>query len=70
MRNKRPMVDFGVERVVVEGGHITPLIGPPVEVASVVEDWLGVEDSRRRLGYRGVEETVGELVRWLEEGDL
>eukprot|EP00557_Chaetoceros_sp_GSL56_P012266 CAMPEP_0176483796 /NCGR_PEP_ID=MMETSP0200_2-20121128/4109_1 /TAXON_ID=947934 /ORGANISM="Chaetoceros sp., Strain GSL56" /LENGTH=434 /DNA_ID=CAMNT_0017880221 /DNA_START=433 /DNA_END=1733 /DNA_ORIENTATION=+ len=68
MRNKRPMVDFDVKRVVLKGGHATPCLAPPLDLASRVEDILGEDAAKNRLLYAGADETVDEIVKWLEEG--
>eukprot|EP00529_Nitzschia_sp_RCC80_P017198 CAMPEP_0113484418 /NCGR_PEP_ID=MMETSP0014_2-20120614/23951_1 /TAXON_ID=2857 /ORGANISM="Nitzschia sp." /LENGTH=644 /DNA_ID=CAMNT_0000378019 /DNA_START=453 /DNA_END=2387 /DNA_ORIENTATION=- /assembly_acc=CAM_ASM_000159 len=69
-RMRRPMVPIDVERDTLQGGHVTPLTAPPLEVASKTEDLLGVETARERLGYAQAEATVQRLLRWLEEGNL
>jgi hypothetical protein len=69
-RMRRPMVDIDVQRKVLEGGHVTPLLAPPLEVAIRAEDLLGVDTSKERLQYMQTSATVDELVRWLEEGNL
>ncbi len=70
MRNKRPMVDFDVQRTILKGGHATPCIAPPLDLASRAEDILGDETAKNNLLYSGADETADELVRWLEEGNL
>ena len=70
MRNKRPMVDFDVQRSVLKGGHATPCIAPPLDLASRAEDILGKDTAKSSLLYNGADATVDELVRWLEEGNL
>jgi len=70
MRNKRPMVDFDVQRTVLKGGHATPCLAPPLDLASRAEDILGEDTAKESLLYSGADETVDELVRWLEEGNL
>jgi hypothetical protein len=69
-RMRRPMVDIAVQRKILEGGHATPLLAPPLEVALRAEDILGPEVSKERLSYQQTATTVEELVRWLEEGNL
>jgi len=69
-RMRRPMVDIAVQRKRLEGVHITPLLAPPLEVALRAEDILGPETSKERLSYEQAHQTVEELVRWLEEGNL
>lgn len=70
MRNKRPMVDFDVERVVLKGNHATPCLAPPLDLATKAEDLLGGDKAKDNLLYSGADETVSELVRWLEDGNL
>lgn len=69
-RMRRPMVDIAVQRKILEGGHATPLLAPPLDVALRAEDILGREASMERLSYQETDATVEELVRWLEEGNL
>jgi hypothetical protein len=69
-RMRRPMVDIDVQRKVLPGGHVTPLLAPPLDVAIRAEDLLGVDASKERLQYMQASATVDELVRWLEEGNL
>jgi len=70
MRNKRPMVSFDVQRVVLEGGHATPCLAPPLDLASRAGDILGEDAAKGALLCTGVDKTVDELVRWFEEGNL
>ena len=70
MTNKRPMVDFDVQRTVLKGGHATPCLAPPLDLASRAEDILGEDTAKDSLLYSGADATVDELVRWLEEGNL
>lgn len=69
-RMRRPMVDIDVRRKVLEGGHATPLLAPPLDLAERAEDILGPDTSKERLVYQQASETVEELIRWLEEGNL
>jgi hypothetical protein len=69
-RMRRPMVDIDTQRLKLEGGHATPLIAPPLEVAERAEDLLGKEAAKEGLQYEQASKTVDELVRWLEEGKL
>ena len=69
-RMRRPMIDIDVQRKVLEGGHATPLLAPPLEFAERAEDILGPETSKERLIYQQASTTVDELIRWLEEGGL
>lgn len=70
MKNKRPMVDFDVQRVVLQGGHATPCVAPPLDLATKVEQFVGEDVAKKKLLYRGADETVDEVVKWLEEGNL
>jgi hypothetical protein len=69
-RMKRPMIQIDVQRITLTGGHATPLLAPPLELATRAEDILGVEAAKERLLYKEADATVNELVRWLEEGSL
>lgn len=64
------MVPIDVERCVLQGGHATPLLAPPLEVAEKTENLLGMEASREKLGYLQAEATAQQLLQWLEEGNL
>lgn len=70
MRNKRPLVDFDVQRTVLKGGHATPCLAPPSDLVSKAEDILGQDVAKSSLLYSGADDTVTEIVRWLEEGNL
>lgn len=67
---RRPMVDIGVQRKVLDGGHATPLLAPPLDLAERAEDLLGSETSRERLYYEQASATVDALLEWLEEAKL
>jgi hypothetical protein len=69
-RMRRPMVEIDVQRKSLSGGHVAPLLAPPLDVAGRAEDLLGLETSQERLGYREAAATVEALVRWLDEGNL
>jgi len=69
-RMRRPMVEIDVQRISLSGGHVAPLLAPPLDVAGRAEDLLGLETSQERLGYREAAATVEALVRWLDEGNL
>jgi len=69
MRMKRPMVTMGIERKVLEGNHATPLLAPPLDLASRLEDVLG-ETAPERLLYAQADDTVNEIAKWLEEAQL
>ena len=70
VRMKRPMIEFDVRLCVLPGGHAAPLLAPPLEVAQRAETLLGPEVAKERLLYAQADQTVDELVRWLEESDL
>eukprot|EP00978_Attheya_sp_CCMP212_P038289 scaffold188246_cov27-Attheya_sp.AAC.1 len=70
MRMKRPMIRIDLQRTVLQGGHATPLLAPPLEVATKAEGLLGEDTARDKLLYTQADATVEELVRWLEEGQL
>mmetsp|Transcript_22386 Transcript_22386/g.55368 ORF Transcript_22386/g.55368 Transcript_22386/m.55368 type:complete len:456 (-) Transcript_22386:398-1765(-) len=69
-RMKRPMVGVDVQRTSLEGGHATPLLAPPLEVAGRAEDILGPDTSQERLLYTQASDTVDSLIEWLEAGNL
>jgi len=69
-RMRRPMIDVAVQRKTLQGGHATPLLAPPLELANRAEDILGPETSKERLSYQQTAATVEEILRWLEEGNL
>ena len=69
-RMRRPMVDIGVQRRILEGGHATPLLAPPLDLAERAEDILGSDTSRERLNYEQASATVDALLEWLEEANL
>lgn len=69
-RMKRPMIQIDVQRKTLKGGHATPLLAPPLELASRAEDILGKDSAKEALLYAEADATVEELVRWFEEGSL
>ena len=69
-RMKRPMIEIDVQRTVLGGGHATPCLAPPLDLAVKAEDVLGKEAARDALLYAQADATVEELVRWLEEANL
>jgi acetyl esterase/lipase len=69
-RMKRPMIDIDVQRTKLPGVHVTPLVAPPLDIASRAEDFLGKEAAQQNLLYAPADATVEELVRWLEEANL
>mmetsp|Transcript_9811 Transcript_9811/g.9476 ORF Transcript_9811/g.9476 Transcript_9811/m.9476 type:complete len:455 (-) Transcript_9811:96-1460(-) len=68
MRMKRPMIQVDIQRKVLPGGHATPLLAPPVDIANKAEDWLGEDTAKSKLSYSGADATVEEITRWLDEG--
>lgn len=66
MRMKRPMIAFDIQRKVLKGGHAAPLLAPPVDLATKLEDVLGEEIAKERLLYKEADATVKELVKWLD----
>jgi len=70
MRMKRPMINFDLQLKEVKGGHATPLLAPPLDIATRAEDILGAQTARERLLYMEADETVDALLKWLEEGRL
>ena len=69
-RMKRPMLPIDLQRTTLKGGHATPLLAPPTELANRAEDILGSDAAKEALLYEQADATVNELVRWLEEGNL
>jgi hypothetical protein len=69
-RMRRPMVEIDVQRRTLKGGHETPLVAPPLDVAERAEDLLGLESAQDVLGYSKAAAAADDLVRWLEEGNL
>jgi hypothetical protein len=68
MRMKRPMIRMDVQLKTILNGpftHATPAIAPPLDIAEKAEDILGNEASEKLL-YQQVDETVEEMVKWLE----
>lgn len=70
IRMKRPMVEIDVQRRNLPGGHAAPLLAPPLEVATRAETILGPEAAKESLLYTQADQTVQELLRWLEESNL
>jgi acetyl esterase/lipase len=69
-RMKRPMIEIDVQRRTLSGGHATPLIAPPLDLANRAEDILGKDAAKKRLLYAEADATVAALVEWLEEANL
>jgi hypothetical protein len=70
IRMKRPMIEIDVQRRDLPGGHAAPLLAPPLDLATRAETILGVEAAKEQLLYTQADQTVEELVRWLEESNL
>lgn len=70
IRMKRPMIDIDIQKREIPGGHSTPLLAPPLDLATRAEDLLGVAAAKEQLQYLQADMTVQELTKWLEESDL
>lgn len=70
IRMKRPMVQIDVQRRNLPGGHATPLLAPPLDLAQQLEDLLGESTAKEQLAYSAADDTVNELIQWLEESEL
>lgn len=70
IRMKRPMIDIDIQTRELPGGHATPLLAPPLDLATRAEDLLGATAAKEQLQYVQADMTVKELVTWLEESDL
>ena len=70
MKNKRPMVDFDVQRIILKGSHATPCLAPPLDLATRAENLVGEDLAKQKLLYKGADDTVDEIVKWLEGGNL
>ena len=70
IRMKRPMIDIDIQKRELPGGHSTPLLAPPLDLATKAEDLLGATAAREQLQYLQANATVQELTKWLEESDL
>lgn len=69
-RMKRPMVEFDIQLQRLEGGHASPLLAPPLDLASTAEDLLGKDSAKEKLLYKEADATVELLSQWLQEGSL
>lgn len=69
-RMKRPMIEIDVTRTVLQGGHATPCLAPPLELATKAEDVMGKDTAKEALMYADADATVEEITRWLEEANL
>ena len=65
MRMKRPMVSMGIKTVTLSGNHATPIIAPPLAIASKAEDILGSE-AKDKLLYKQADDVVESISSWLE----
>lgn len=70
VRMKRPLIAIDVQRRNLTGGHATPLLAPPLDVATRAETLLGADVAKDTLFYAQADQTVQEIVRWLEESNL
>jgi len=70
IRMKRPMVQIDVKRCNLPGGHVAPLLAPPLELAARAETILGADLARDSLQYSVAADTAEEITRWLEESSL
>ena len=72
VRMKRPMIDIQVQRrTIADAGHAAPLLAPPSwQVATRAEDVLGPAVARNQLQYSKAQETIDELLTWLEASNL
>ena len=70
MRMKRHKVTMGIERKVLEGDHVTPLLAPPLDLASRLDDVLGEDTAPKHLLYAQADDTVNKIAKWLEEAQL
>ena len=65
-RMKRPMVSMGIDKKKLSGNHATPILAPPLVVASRAEEILG-NDAREKLLYNQVDNVAKEMATWLEQ---
>ena len=65
MRMKRPMVSMGIKSLALPGNHATPILAPPLAVASKAEDILG-SDVKEKLLYKEADDVVESVSEWLE----
>jgi hypothetical protein len=70
IRMKRPMVEIDVQRSNLTGGHAAPLLAPPLDLAARAETLLGPDVAKETFFYTQADETVRDIVRWLEESNL
>ena len=67
---KRPLIPIDVQLKTISGNHATPCIAPPLDIAIQVETLLGTDAAKDVLFYAQADQTVEELIRWLEEANL
>lgn len=69
MRLKRPMIEFDLQKKVLDGQHATPLLAPPLDLDSIekMENLVGDDLAKEKLFYKEADETVRVLVDWMEE---
>lgn len=56
-----------VSRRVLAGGHMAPLVAPPLHIVTRAEAQMGKTVAQERLLYKAADATVAELTAWLEE---
>lgn len=66
MRMKKPMISMGVDLRTLKGNHATPILAPPLQLASRAEEILGPNDAKERLLYKEADDIVETVVEWLE----
>ena len=67
---KRPMIPIDIQLKTMTGNHATPCIAPPLDIAQQVETLLGADAAQDVLLYAPADQTVQELIRWLDEANL
>lgn len=67
---KRPMIPIDVQLKTISGNHATPCIAPPLDIALQVETLLGTDAAKDVLFYAQADQTVEELIQWLDEANL
>ncbi len=67
---KRPMIPIDIQLKTITGNHATPCIAPPLDIALQVETLLGADAAKDVLLYAPADQTVEELIRWLDEANL
>lgn len=67
---KRPMIPIDIQLKTMTGNHATPCIAPPLDIAQQMETLLGADAAQDVLLYAPADQTVQELIRWLDEANL